>query len=288
MARPPKVGLSYFPLDTVLDVKFDLIEAEFGLTGFGVVVKLWQNIYAARGYYIEWTNEVALLFARKIGVGGDVVSEIVNASIKRGIFDKGMFDKYSILTSCGIQKRYETAVGRRKACIKSEYLLLNCTQNTESNSETPVYADNNLINVSNNATNKRKENKIIEKKTTTNKTVSAEIGEYVVVVQAYEQNVGTVTPAVLADIKAYIDLGFEQAVIAKAIEKAAFANKPNWGYVRGVLNNWHNDGAHTLAVVSARGKKSPAFGVDKPASYDINELDAYWDTVPKLEDSNGK
>ena len=109
-----KSGLDYFPLDVYLDDGFKLIEAEFGLTGFAVVVKLYQKIYGGFGYYCEWTNEVALLFSRECGVGGNVVSEILAASIKRGIFDKTLYDKYQILTSAGIQKRYFDAVSRRK------------------------------------------------------------------------------------------------------------------------------------------------------------------------------
>lgn len=119
-----KSGLDYFPLDTCLDDKFELIEAEFGLTGFGVVVKILQKIYGGEGYYVEFTREVALLFAKKIGVGGNVVSEIVSAAIRWGIFDREMFEKYSILTSNGIQKRYFEAVSRRKSItVRNEYLL---------------------------------------------------------------------------------------------------------------------------------------------------------------------
>ena len=118
-------GIPYFPLDTHLDEKFQLIEAEFGITGFGVVVHLLQEIYGGQGYYLEYTTEVALLFARKIGLGGSAVSEIVEASIRRGIFDKDLFKKYHILTSTGIQKRYFTAVIRRKKIeVKKEYLLI--------------------------------------------------------------------------------------------------------------------------------------------------------------------
>ena len=123
-----KSGIDYFPLDVALDEKFELIEAEFGLTGFGVVVKLLQKIYGGQGYYAEWTKEVALLFAKKVGVGGNAVSEIVTASIERGIFDKTLYDKYHILTSKGIQKRYFEAVGRRKSVeIERAYLLVNVT-----------------------------------------------------------------------------------------------------------------------------------------------------------------
>lgn len=121
-----KSGIDYFPLDVALDEKFELIEAEFGLTGFGVVVKLLQKIYGGQGYYVEWTNEVALLFAKRVGLGGSVVSEIVEASVKRGIFDKTLYDKYHILTSKGIQKRYFEAVGRRKSVeVEGAYLLVN-------------------------------------------------------------------------------------------------------------------------------------------------------------------
>ena len=122
-----KDGIPYFPLDCELDSKFELIEAEFGLQGFAVVVKLLQRIYGGEGYYCEWTNEVALLFAKRNSTGGSVVSEIVSASIKRGIFDKDMFERYGILTSKGIQLRYLKAVDRRKQVkIKKQYLLVEC------------------------------------------------------------------------------------------------------------------------------------------------------------------
>ena len=74
MARPIKVGLDYFPLDCVLDDKIELIEAEFGLSGFAIIIKLYQKIYAEQGYYCNFSSEVALLFARKNGVGGNVAS----------------------------------------------------------------------------------------------------------------------------------------------------------------------------------------------------------------------
>ena len=124
-----KSGIDYFPLDVTLDAKFELVEAEFGLTGFGVVVHLLQEIYGKAGYYIEWTEEVALLFARKIGLGGSVVSEIVEASIRRGMFDKEKYDKYHVLTSKGIQKRYFEAVSRRKVLeVDFNILLVNVAQ----------------------------------------------------------------------------------------------------------------------------------------------------------------
>ena len=128
-----KTRLDWFKLDCQMDSKVEALEAEFGLYGFAIVVKLYQRIYGVEGYYCEWNDDVALVFARKNGVGANVVSEIVQRAIARGVFDKGQFDKNGILTSHGIQERYYDAVDRRKyAKIKPEYLLLCTTQNSEN------------------------------------------------------------------------------------------------------------------------------------------------------------
>lgn len=159
MARPIKDGVDYFPFDVALDEKFDLIEAEFGLTGFAVVVKLYQKVYS-RGYYCEWTDEVALLFGRQCGLGGNVVSEIVSAAIKRGIFDKRMNEKYQILTSAGIQKRYFEAVARRKCVnVDKRYLLIDVTKIIQRANINEINVDINPSNELNNPQRKGKETK---------------------------------------------------------------------------------------------------------------------------------
>lgn len=63
------------------------------------------------------------MFARKVGLGGSVVSEIIEASIRRGMFDKEKYDKYHVLTSKGIQERYFEAVSRRKT-LEVDYNIL--------------------------------------------------------------------------------------------------------------------------------------------------------------------
>ena len=178
MARPQKQGLDYFPLDVVCNGKIELIEAEFGLTGFAVVVKLFQRIYGERGYYCEWTDEVALLFGKKNGLGGNAVSEIVGASIKRGIFDKTMFEKYGILTSVGIQERYFEAVSRRKqVCVKEEYLLISYTQFSNCVSNNRVNVDINPENDDNNPQSKVKESKVKESKVNKSKVEESKVEE---------------------------------------------------------------------------------------------------------------
>lgn len=126
-----KNRLDWFKLDCQCDDKIELIEAEFGLKGFAIVIKLYQKIYGGEGYYCKWDADVAMLFARKIGAGDNVVSEVIKKSIQRGIFDKDMFEKQGILTSHGIQKRYYECTERRKfSTIRPEYLLLECAHTT--------------------------------------------------------------------------------------------------------------------------------------------------------------
>ena len=165
MARPVKQGIDYFPLDCYLDDKFKLIEAEFGLKGFAVVVKLFQKIYGERGYYCEWTKEVALLFGMETSLGDSAVSEIVRASVNRGIFNKNMFDKYKILTSDGIQERYfEVASRRTQIFIDERYLLVTAPKNTVFTAKTGVFVYNNAKNVDDNPQRKEEERKVKESK----------------------------------------------------------------------------------------------------------------------------
>ncbi len=123
-----KVGLDYFELDCQMEEKVRLIQAEFGLKGFAVVVKLYQKIYGEFGYYCEWSEDSLLLFMSENGVPSDskkLIQEIVSACIRRNIFSEKLFNKFGILTSYGVQKRYMNATSRReKVSMKKEYLLL--------------------------------------------------------------------------------------------------------------------------------------------------------------------
>lgn len=128
MARPQKIGLDYFNLDTVFsDDKIDLMEAECGLAGFAILIKLWQKIYL-EGYYIDWEEDNAILFSRNSHADITLIRQVVDVSLKRKIFSQELHDKYKILTSRGIQKRYLTIykqIRRSYIPMIKEYLLVN-------------------------------------------------------------------------------------------------------------------------------------------------------------------
>ena len=66
-----KVGLDYFELNCQLEEKIRLIQAEFGLKGFAVVVKLYQKIYGEVVYYWESSEDSLLLFMSENGLSCD-------------------------------------------------------------------------------------------------------------------------------------------------------------------------------------------------------------------------
>lgn len=234
-------GIPYFPLDVHLDDKFDLIEAEFGLAGFAIVVKLLQKIYGGQGYYCEWTNDVALLFAKSLNVGGNVVPEIVSASVRRGIFNNTLFDKYSILTSKGIQQRYFEAVSRRKKVdVEKQYLLIDVTQ---------IYKNVNIlsenVNISSenvNISEQRREEKSKEEYS----KVEESNAPAAAALHKYEQFIGLATPAVIEGVDFFMGQGVEASLIIRLIEYACEQGKRTWSYIQASIRGNMDAGIKTL------------------------------------------
>lgn len=123
MARPNKPGLEYFPLDCVMDDKTELIEAKYGIIGFGIIIKLFQKIYS-QGYYYRWGEEESLLFSKRINVDNNLLNDIINDCLRWDLFKKDIYEKFGVLTSRGIQKRYIEATSRRKEVEIEKVLLL--------------------------------------------------------------------------------------------------------------------------------------------------------------------
>ena len=121
-----KKGLDYFSLPCVEDEKIELIEAELGLEGFAVIVKLLGKIYGQNGYYCQWDSDCAMLFARKSCISYDFVNKVVDVAIKRGFFCHALFEKYGILTSSEIQQFFLNAAKRRKEVVlDSRFICVN-------------------------------------------------------------------------------------------------------------------------------------------------------------------
>jgi Domain of unknown function (DUF4373) len=128
MARPIKGGLDYFPMDVDFfeDDKIQLIDSEFGEKGVLIAIRLLSKIYKENGYYYQWGYDECLLFSRNAGKGivPSLVGEVLNGLIRRSFFDKGVFEKFKILTSNGIQKRFLEAKKRSENLVLIQDILL--------------------------------------------------------------------------------------------------------------------------------------------------------------------
>lgn len=117
-------GIDFFPFPTINSTALQFVEAKYKLRGVAIYVKILQKIFREEGYYFEISDDIILLFKQEIGVNDNIIPEVINECITRGLFDKSMYDKYSILTSDEIQKEYLNAVRKRKDIeLKKEYLL---------------------------------------------------------------------------------------------------------------------------------------------------------------------
>lgn len=114
MARPKKIGLGYFPLDCQMDDKVEMLEAEHGLEGFAVYIKLLQSIYQTDAGELE----MSVVFrwktlAKSWGLPVERLREFVDTMLEVALFDKTAFSEREVLTSSGIQKRISTVAGLR-------------------------------------------------------------------------------------------------------------------------------------------------------------------------------
>lgn len=162
--RQNKVGLDYFELDCHMDEKVRLVQAEYGLKGFAVFVKLLQEIYGGYGYYCEWTQDRELLFASENGLNGgsqQLLGDIVEACIRRNIFSERLFKEYGILTSSGVQKQYLKATVKREVVeLKKEYLLISVPVNRKNVVINSIFSGINDISDTGNAQSRVEKSKV--------------------------------------------------------------------------------------------------------------------------------
>jgi len=166
MPRPNKSGVDYFPLDVKMDDEVELIESVHSVTGFAVLVKVYQKIYSS-GYWIKWDEKTVIVFSKRVNVDINKVIAIINSCLEWNLFDQELFDRFEILTSTGIQRRYFEITRRRtKIAIVNEFLLVNLPTDTKT---TWVNVDINSINVCKSTQSKGKgkerESKVTSKET---------------------------------------------------------------------------------------------------------------------------
>ena len=172
MARPIKKGLDYFPFDVDIftDPKIRILRSRYGADGMTIYIWLLCEIYRS-GYYLKTDEDFIYVMSAELRMDINKVRQVLNFLLERSLFDKTLFQSDKVLTSTGIQKRFQAAVKERAKKtpihIKDYWLLseeetesflkvnanLNNSENNQGNSE------NNQGNSTNNDIKERKGNK---------------------------------------------------------------------------------------------------------------------------------
>lgn len=116
MARPEKQWLDYFSMDVEKDNKLKFLKAKFWTLGFWMYVELLQFIYK-EWYFINRDDDTMLLFMSETGLKEEEIELMLEFMLLKWLFNKVLYDKYKILTSNWIQKRYSEGTKKRKNTV---------------------------------------------------------------------------------------------------------------------------------------------------------------------------
>ncbi|MCL2312231.1 MAG: DUF4373 domain-containing protein [Firmicutes bacterium] len=265
MARPIKQGLDYFPLDVdfLQDIKIRKILRACGSGSITVLICLLGNIYRDCGYYMQWDEDICFLVADTVGTTERAVTEIVKKSLQVKFFDQNIFDKYTILTSTGIQKRYFEAVERRKEVqINKDLILINLTKYKFSNlinvNNNLINDDINLINDDTNEQSKGEESK--ENNSINNVNTEVNVYKYI------QTHFGTLPSGIaVEEINSFISDGMQPELICRAIDESVNNGVRKWVYAKKILNTWLNSNWLTLNDYLLFGdKKNNTIPINQP------------------------
>ena len=132
MARPNKLGLQYYNIDTdrYSDIRIRRLKNAFGCVGIAVYDYILNSIYY-NGCVLQWGENTMLDVAEYFDLKETTILEIINYCCATGLYDKELFTSESILTSKSIQERYvlicknakiKYNICNRYNLISSEYL----------------------------------------------------------------------------------------------------------------------------------------------------------------------
>lgn len=231
MARPRLKGLLYFPFDIDFfeDNKIRILKARYKSDGVLIYLFLLCEIYR-QGYYIKVDDDFEYIISDELGIDQNKVKQVLNFLLKRSLFDNTLFSLDKVLTSAGIQRRYQLGIKERMRKSRTplevgRYWLLN-EEDTEPFIKCTLFEDNpgkhrgfsrkNSLNSEKNDTKKSKVNN-------KNNNIAFEHPELEQAFQMYllvrEHNYGEILPeqiqALRDDLKTLSDKAEEQIAIVK-------------------------------------------------------------------------
>lgn len=156
MARQKKQGIDYFSLDCDFfsDRKIKILKSRYGADGITIFIYLLCEIYR-NGYYIIVDDDFYYIVSDDLNMNSDKVKQVLTFLLERSMFDKQLFQSDAVLTSAGIQKRFQLAVKTRakKNPIKVDRFWLLNEEETEPFIKVTHFEDNSENNTDNSKKN---------------------------------------------------------------------------------------------------------------------------------------
>lgn len=129
MSRPKRDGLLYFSFDTdffYADKRIKRLHSRYGSDGMILYIYLLTEIYR-NGYYIRWDEESVEDAMDDLRLTEGFIEQVMTFLVNRSLLTKSILaDSDTIITSPGIQKRYQEAVKslRRDIVVDPDIWLL--------------------------------------------------------------------------------------------------------------------------------------------------------------------
>lgn len=140
MGRNKKTGLDYFPfdIDFFQDLRIRKLIKYQGGKSVTVYALLLCNIYK-KGYYMMWDEELPFIVSEQTGFEEAYIREVIKCCLVVGLFSKELYESDKVLTSKGIQERYQKICDLcRRNCDILEYNVISSEEKHISSEEKPI------------------------------------------------------------------------------------------------------------------------------------------------------
>lgn len=130
MARPIKRGMDYFSFDVnfFFDRPIKALKRRYGTDGITAYIYLLCAVYSENGYYLKADEYFHEETADDLNTDLERLNEILDFLCERNLFDAELYENEGVLTSHGIQRRFQEAVKVRAlknaVNVEAKYWLL--------------------------------------------------------------------------------------------------------------------------------------------------------------------
>ena len=175
MARKKQEGNRFFRMDADFfsDRKIKILKARYGADGIVLYLYLLCEIYKT-GYYLQVDDDFEYIISDDLNMDGNKVKQVLNFLLERSLFDNTLFQSDKVLTSAGIQRRYQAMVKAR--ALKTPITVERFWLLPEEETETFIKVHPSLNNSENKSDNSRKNDDNSRKNNTKGKERK---GEYI-------------------------------------------------------------------------------------------------------------